>query len=139
NRRRRIPLREPLCQPTKSPRTFRVQPTPQHRNDRNRRRRGRIGRSRGTLGCPESRQFLLIPVKTLRKDRNVVPKARDSGLEGKVLRDGTRERRRRTEGGGGGGGGSSLNHSDRGEARRSDEKATEKVWRKKKGWPFFNE
>src|SRR5207302_2645448 len=95
NRRRNFPPRELLCQPTKSPRTFRVQPTPQHRNNRRSRRRGRIGRSRGTLGRPESGQLLLIPVKTLRKDRNVVPKARDFSLEGEALTDGTGQNRRR--------------------------------------------
>src|SRR5437588_10481440 len=117
-----MPPRELLCQPTKSPRTFRVQPTPQHRNDRNRRRRGRIGRSRGTLGRPESRQFLLIPVKTLRKDRNVMPKARDFSLEGEGFLDGTGQNYRRPQGGGGRGGGGSVNHSDREGARRSGEK-----------------
>src|SRR5437588_3158045 len=127
-----MPPRELLCQPTKSPRTFRVQPTPQHRNERNRRRRGRIGRSRGTLGRPESGQFLRSAMKPSRKDRDVVPKARDLSLEGEVLLDGTGQNHRRPQGGGGGRGGSSLNHSDRGEARRSDEKRPKSLAREER-------
>src|SRR5205807_10590701 len=61
-------------------------------------------------------------MKSPREDRNVVPKARDFSLEGEGFLDGTGQNHRRPQGGGGGRGGGSLNHSDRGEARRSDER-----------------
>src|SRR5205807_2574533 len=77
-------------------------------------------------------------MKSPREDRDVVQKARDFSLEGEGFLDGTGQNHRRPQGGRGGGARSSVNHSDREEARQST-KSDRKVWRRKKGWPFFNE
>ena len=57
-------------------------------------------------------------MKPSRKDRDVVPKARDFSLEGEGFLDGMGQDHRRPQGGGGGRGVGSLNYSDREEARR---------------------
>src|SRR5207302_11098444 len=123
NRRRNILPGHTLSRPTKNPRTFRVQPTPQHRNDRNRRRRRDNRRERGfAQRTHKGSVFLLSAMKSPREDRYVMPKARDFSLEGEGFLDGTGQNYRRPQAGGGRRGGSSLSHSNREEARRSDEK-----------------